>query len=219
MSERRLFLLVEGNDDERFFSRIIVPLLAPRYRSVKLIKYACMKSNRVCRFIRSIHRSGDEVLVVADIDKAPVVAAKKQILMERFCVVKPAEILVIIQEIESWYLAGLETSDAHLLGVQPFSSTDQVTKEIFNETIPPHYLSRISYMLEILSRFSIPAACRKNRSFHYYMNRNYLGCDTQLPGEGRGEEEGVATENDEKKEEDTHSVREYPVVWQKGDTE
>ncbi len=179
MSERRLFLMVEGNDDERFFSRVIVPLLAPRYRSIRLVKYACMKSNRVCRFIRSIRRAGDEVLVVADIDKAPGVAVKKQILMGRFCVVHPSEILVIIQEIESWYLAGLGTQDAHLLGVQTFPSTDRVTKEIFNETIPPHYVSRIAYMLELLSRFSIPEACKKNRSFRYFMTHNYLGCDVQ----------------------------------------
>lgn len=202
MSERRLFVLVEGNDDERFFTSIIIPLISPRYRAVRLIKYACMRSNRVCRFIRSIHRAGDELLLVADIDKAAGVTTKKRILMERFGVVQPGEIMVIIQEIESWYLAGLETQDAHRLGVHPMPSTDQVTKEIFNTTIPPQYTSRIAYMLEILSRFSISSACRKNRSFHHFMDRYYLDCgetpDSAAPesrhrgeggpGKGTGEE-------------------------------
>ena len=181
MSERRLFILVEGNDDERFFSGIIVPLLAPRYRAVKLIKYACMRSNRVCRFARSIHRAGDELVIVADIDQAPGVTAKKRILVERFGVVQPGEIMVIIQEIESWYLAGLEPVDAGILGVHPPASTDQVTKEIFNATIPSQYVSRIAYMVEILSRFSIPSACRKNRSFHHFMDRYYLDCGNRPP--------------------------------------
>ncbi len=197
MSERRLFILVEGNDDERFFERIIIPLLSPRYRAIRLIKFACMRSNRVCRFIRSIHRAGDELLLVADIDKAPGVTAKKRILMERFGVVQPSEIMVIIQEIESWYLAGLETLDAYRLGTHPVLSTDQVTKEIFNTTIPPQYTSRIAYMLEILSRFSIPSACRKNRSFHHFMDRYYLDCggtpESSAP-ESRDRGEGVPGE-------------------------
>lgn len=210
MSERRLFILVEGNDDERFFTRVIIPLLSPRYRAVRLIKYACMRSNRVCRFIRSIHRAGDELLLVADIDKVPGVTAKKRILMERFGVVQPGEIMVIIQEIESWYLAGLETQDAHRLGVHPIPSTDQVTKEIFNATIPPQYTSRIAYMLEILSRFSIPSACRKNRSFHHFMDRYYLDCgdtpEDAAPESRVRDDEGSGEQIGEGSPGDTHVI-------------
>jgi len=42
MSERRLYLFVEGNDDERFFAKIVVPLLEPQYKSVHIVKFACM---------------------------------------------------------------------------------------------------------------------------------------------------------------------------------
>lgn len=188
MTERRLYILVEGNDDERFFNRIVIPLIAPRFRSVRLIKYACLKRARVCKFIQSIRRSGDEYLVVTDIDQAPGVRAKKQMILERFCVVQPGAIVVIVQEIESWYLAGLEASDASILGVRVPQTTDNVTKEEFNRTIPPQYTSRIAYLLEILSRFSIPSACRKNRSFHYFMTHYHLA-PAGLPREGGGEQE------------------------------
>jgi len=174
MTERRLYILLEGNDDERFFGRIILPLIAHRYRSVRLIKYACLKRARVCKFVRSIRRTGDEYLLVTDIDQAPGVKAKKQMIIERFCVVDPATVVVIIQEIESWYLAGLDAPDAAILGVNLPATTDHVTKEEFNRTIPPQYDSRIAYMLEILSRFSIPSACRRNRSFRYFMDRERL---------------------------------------------
>jgi len=174
MTERRLYILLEGNDDERFFGRIILPLIAHRYRSVRLIKYACLKRARVCKFVQSIRRTGDEYLLVTDIDQAPGVKAKKQMIIERFCVVHPATVVVIIQEIESWYLAGIEDPDAAILGVNPPATTDHVTKEEFNRMIPPQYASRIAYMLEILSRFSLPAAYRKNRSFRYFMDRERL---------------------------------------------
>ena len=174
MSERRLFILVEGNDDERFFTSIIIPLLSPRYRAVRLIKYACMRSNRVCRFIRSIHRAGDELLLVTDIDKAPGVAAKKHIIMERFGVIQQGEIMVIIQEIESWYLAGLDNAAGNRLGITVPPTTDEVTEEDFNALIPNRFSSRIDFMFEALKYFSIQIATSKNQSFSYFIHHYRL---------------------------------------------
>jgi len=108
MSAHRLYLFVEGDDDERFFAKVIVPLLEPRYRSVHIVKFACMKRVNVSRLIRSIHRMNDEYLLFADIDNEPGVKAKKHILMKRFDALNSPNIVVIIQEIESWYLAGLD---------------------------------------------------------------------------------------------------------------
>src|SRR5690606_37925973 len=126
-----------------------------------------------------------------DIDQAPGVMAKKQVILDRFCVVNPGAVMVIIQEIESWYLAGLGPSDARILGVSVPDSTDHLTKEEFNRTIPSQYVSRIAYMLEILSRFSIPEACRKNRSFQYFMGRHHIAPPARsLPETGELKDQG-----------------------------
>ncbi|MCQ8894651.1 MAG: hypothetical protein NQU46_08515 [Methanolinea sp.] len=174
MTERRLFLFVEGNDDERFFLHIIVPLLLPLYRSVHVIKFACMKRANVCRLVRSIRRMNDEYIVFSDIDQEAGVRAKKHVLMERFCVLDAREIVVIIQEIESWYLAGLDDVSESDLGIPHHPNTDHITKEYFNNQIPRRFASRIAFMLEILSRFSIPVACGKNNSFRYFMSHYHV---------------------------------------------
>ena len=38
---------------------------------------------------------------------------------------------MIIKEIESWYLAGLDTSDGKQLGISIFDTTDNISKEQF----------------------------------------------------------------------------------------
>lgn len=174
MSDRRLFIFVEGNDDERFFRNIIRPLFLGRYQSIELVMYACMKSTRVCKFIKTVSSLGYDFILVADIDEAPGVKAKKRIIRHRFCAVEDDDIMVIVKEIESWYLAGLDDHAAARLGVHPPRYTDQITKEDFNRRIPRRYTSRVAYMVDILNLFSIDTAKRKNRSFLFFMKRYHL---------------------------------------------
>jgi len=174
MSAHRLYLFVEGDDDERFFAKVIVPLLEPRYRSVHIVKFACMKRVNVSRLIRSIRRMNDDYLLFADIDNELGVKAKKHILMKRFDALNSPNIVVIIQEIESWYLAGLDEAAERDLSLPHHLSTDSLSKEYFNSRIPRRFVSRIAFMLEILARFSVMAACGKNRSFRYFVTRYQL---------------------------------------------
>ncbi len=191
MTRRRLFLFVEGNDDERFFAKVIVPLFESRYRSVHIVKFACMKRASVCRLVTGIHRMKDDFLVFADIDNEPGVKAKKHLLMERFCALDSRDIIVIIREIESWYLAGLDEAAERDLSLPHHHATDALSKEYFNSRIPRRFASRIAFMLEILARFSATVACRKNRSFHYFVSRYHLvPCDA-APDDWR---EGAGTE-------------------------
>ena len=174
MKERRLFIFIEGNDDERFFRHIIRPLFTARYQSVELIMYACMKSTRVCKFIKSVSSLGNDFILVTDIDEEPGVKAKKRVIRHRFCAVDDDDIVVIIKEIESWYLAGVDDPAANQLGIHPPSYTDQITKEDFNRRIPRSYTSRVAYMIDILNHFSINTAKKKNRSFWFFMKKYRL---------------------------------------------
>jgi hypothetical protein len=174
MKESRLFLFVEGSDDERFFSRIIIPLFEGRYTSIEIISYASMKSERVCRFVRSIIDMGHDFLLFADIDEERNIRVKKALLRERFCTLTDDRIVVIIKEIESWYLAGLDDQTQKRLGIRSYRTTNHITKEIFNKMIPRNYTSRIAFMAEILSLYSTSEAQVRNRSFSYFLTHFHL---------------------------------------------
>jgi hypothetical protein len=172
--KRRLFIMVEGEDDVRFFGRIIKPILAPRYDSVEIIPYACIKRDKVNRFLQSVSQMKNDYIFVADIDFEHSVRDKKQILYYRFSNIDGRSIVIVIKEIESWYYAGISGDLARELGVADLESTNDLTKEDFNSLIPKRFDSRIDFMFEILKSFSVETAVRKNNSFDFFVSRYSL---------------------------------------------
>ena len=178
--KKRLFILVEGEDDVRFFGRIVKPLFVGRYDSVEIVPYASIKREKVSRFIKRIRLMHNDYIFVSDIDAERSVADKKQILFYRYSEVEGKSIIIVIQEIESWYLAGLPDHTSRKLGMEPFQSTDSITKEDFNRMIPRKFSSRIDFMFEILKFFSLSDATIKNQSFSFFVHRYYLSADADL---------------------------------------
>ena len=168
---KRLFIFVEGGDDIRFFGRLIKPLLTARYESVELIAYACIKREKVNRFLRSLAKLGHDYIFVGDIDCEPSVEAKKFLLTGRYHELSGDHIVVVIREIESWYLAGLDDATAKRLGVPHLELTNTITKEDFNRMIPRGFASKIDFMFEILKFFSLETAAVKNRSFRFFVRK------------------------------------------------
>ena len=178
--KKRLFILVEGEDDIRFFGRIVKPFFVSRYDSVEIIPYASIRREKVNNFLKSIRLMNNDYIFVADIDTERSVRDKKQVLYYRFSHIDGGSIVVVIQEIESWYYAGLTLQSAEELGVAPLASTDALTKEDFNNLIPRQFDSRIDFMFEILKSFSLKTAIEKNRSFKFFIHRYHLPDETDV---------------------------------------
>jgi hypothetical protein len=172
--KKRLFILVEGEDDVRFFGRIIKPLFVSHYTSVEIIPYASIRRTKVNSFLKSIRLMNNDYIFVADIDTEQSVRDKKQVLYSHFSHIDGGSIVVVIKEIESWYYAGLTSESAEYLAVPDLPLTDELTKEDFNALIPSKYDSRIDFMFEILKFFSIDTAGKKNHSFNFFVNRYHL---------------------------------------------
>jgi hypothetical protein len=170
----RIFILVEGEDDVRFFGRIIKPLLINRYDAVEIIPYASIKRTKVDNFLKSIRLMKSDYIFVADIDAEKSVRDKKQVLYSHFSHIDGGSIIVVIKEIESWYYAGLTPESVKDLEVPNLPRTDDLTKEDFNRLIPRKYDSRIDFMFEILKYFSIDTAKKKNHSFRFFIERYHL---------------------------------------------
>lgn len=166
--------MVEGEDDIRFFGRIIKPLFVSRYESIEIIAYASIKRVKVNNFLKSVRQMNNDYIFVADIDSERSVRDKKQLLYFHFNNISGHSIVIVIKEIESWYYAGLSSTAALNLGVEDRASTEDMFKEEFNELMPRHYDSRIDFMFEILKSFSLETAVLKNRSFKFFVERYHL---------------------------------------------
>jgi hypothetical protein len=172
MHSTPLYVLLEGNDDERFFARVLLPILADEGYRVKTWKYAREKRKRTELFVRAVRESGAEYLFVRDIDTAPTIASKKREIRSWYHhAVSASRIVIVITEIESWYLAGIPGTTLQRFGIsEAIESTESLTKEDFNRIVPDG-MSRIHFMRELLARYDTGVAMEKNESFSYFMHR------------------------------------------------
>jgi hypothetical protein len=169
MPYTRLFLLVEGDDDERFVQRVVVPELSSPNYFVQPWKFAKKKREKVNAFLRSIKAMGADYLLLGDINAYPCFPMKKEALLQAFTELESRKIVIVAREIESWYLAGLK--DDNPLGVRAPTNTSGLTKELFNDSMPEGFDSRIAYMIEVLKHFDMRTATTRNASFLYFARR------------------------------------------------
>ncbi len=171
MAYRKLFVLVEGDDDKRFFGNVIEPLIKKDYDSIIKWGYSHQKKKSVVNFLKGIKCMKADYIYVSDINNSPCTTSKKQNIKGIYKkVIDTNKIIVVIKEIESWYLAGLCNKDSTKLLKKRFKTTDDITKEQFNRFIPKKFDSRIDFMLETLKCFSLETAKKKNRSFKYLIS-------------------------------------------------
>ena len=175
MGYKRLFIWVESWDDARFFENILKPQLQKKYNFVEMIRYATMKKEKINNFLKSIRLMGADHICVADIDNSPCVTVKKQNVKDIIKNTNEDRIIIVIKEIESWYLAGLSDIESKKIKIRTFRVTDTITKEQFNNLVPKKYSSRVNFMLEILKIFSIKIARQKNKSFRYFIKKYNCG--------------------------------------------
>ena len=119
MAYKRLFILIEGDDDERFFEKIMKPKFEKNNYTVQLWKYAHKNNRKIKNFLKSINSMGAEYIHVNDINNFPCVTAKKAKIKEKFRnFIDNNRVTVVIKEIESWYLAGLSNADSKNLNLK-----------------------------------------------------------------------------------------------------
>ncbi len=174
MALRKLYIFVEGTDDALFFNKVFLHRFKKLYDDVEIIQYAQMKKSKVDLFILSINTLNFDYIMLADMDEIETVAEKKRIIKHKFELIDIEKILIVIKEIESWYLAGMPDEFAQSLGLEPIPTTNTITKEDFNLYYIRTYRSRIDFMQEVLKHFSVEIACRKNRSFDYFYKKFFL---------------------------------------------
>ena len=168
---KRLWLLVEGADDRRFAQGILLPAFRSLYDDVRIWEYSQQTNEKKTDFLKSIHSMQADYLWFCDIDDRPCISLTKQLVIRQLASLSLDRIIVVVREIEAWYLAGLDESDCQELGLQPISQSDQITKERFNLLIGGENV-HTQMMVEILRRYDLEVARQKSSSFDYLLAKH-----------------------------------------------
>lgn len=109
MQRKRLCILIEGDDDKKLFTRILKPILDKRY-FVVLWKYAEKKNAEINEYLNNEkYKQNADYIFITDRDKSPCVSSKKTEKQKEIeSIDDPRKIMVVVKEIESWYLSGIK---------------------------------------------------------------------------------------------------------------
>jgi len=175
MAYKALYLFVEGDDDELFARTVISPPLSKRYDWIVTFQYAQKKPARVSSYLRNIKAMGADYFLLGDINSYSCFPEKKQDLLKRFTELEGGRVIIVVKEVEGWYLAGVPANNPW--GVRVPADTANLTKEQFDAALPKPFNSRTSYMVEILKLFDVDAAGARNPTFKYFARRCGLTAD------------------------------------------
>ncbi len=165
------YVFVEGDDDERFFRRILCSRLEKHYDRVQIVKYAQMEKRKIRKFIHTLERKSTEYVLVRDLDRYPCVTALRNQIAGRYGIGDEQRIVVVIPEIEAWYVAGIEREILRqIAGVRRLAIPPRVTKQWFNIIIPQS-IPRSVFMNRIIERFDPSLAQRRSESFRYFVRK------------------------------------------------
>jgi len=169
-----LFIFVEGNDDLRFFEKVIKPEIKHKFLSIKIITYKNEKEEKIRNYLRSIKSMKAEYIFVVDINYTPCITRKKSIVMNKFKrILEEDKIIVVKREIESWYAAGITPSVAKKLKIKysKIKNPEDVTKEKFLSIIPSKYKTKLEFQLEVLNNYSLRHAAKKSKTLSYLLKK------------------------------------------------
>ncbi|MFL6198580.1 MAG: hypothetical protein ACJ76J_05365 [Thermoanaerobaculia bacterium] len=172
MPYRRLFLFLEGDDDERFFQSVVFPALRKRYEDILAVQVSQLKKKKIADWLRSIEGMGADCLYVRDLDRHPCVTAAKQALRDAHPRLSPDCIQIVKAEIESWYCAGIGPGTLADLEIATCLETEGITKEKLEAVIPGGRVNRIPTLVEILEGYDLRAAARRNASLRYFLTKH-----------------------------------------------
>lgn len=174
MAYRRLFLFVEGDDDERFLQTVAVPWLRERYEDIKVVGYAKLRKEKLEGFVRSARAMGADYLIFRDLDRHPCASSAKKSLVQRCSPAEAKRIQIVKTEIESWYSAGIPDGDPEWgeLPIARMPDTETVTKEAFLRAMTRSGSPLLPTLLALLERFDRKRAASRNASFRYFLRKH-----------------------------------------------
>lgn len=176
MSSKPLYIFIEGNDDEDFVNTVIKPLF--RGKHIIPWKYSQKEKSKINGFIKSIQSMGADYIFMTDFDEKDCLKSREDEVLQKFSSLNQECIAIVKNEIESWYIAGINKEikkekecSKSLRKISVPDDTEIIKKEDFLDLMPINFNgSKIDFMQEILKCYDISIAKRRNNSFKRFIS-------------------------------------------------
>lgn len=177
---KQLFVFLEGPDDERFFKNVCESSMHNSYEEIRLIQYAGMTPKACINFFKTIKSQlKADYIFLTDLDsqgdkKFDVVSRITKVIEKFNREIDESNIIVVKEEIESWYLAGLTPSNLKKFNIKTTNNTELLNKEYFIQQKPKQFTSKTDFMIEILKEYSLEIGITRNNSLRFFTEKHRL---------------------------------------------
>lgn len=172
LAMNKLFLYIEGDHDEIFANFILADYLR-QSKSIELwpIKYAEKPPKLINKDIKS--KSDYNYLFLSDLDNEEhaCITARKEDRIKNYKYLDWSSIIIVREEIESWYLAGIDTSLDQFSSLDVPDNTEGIDKETFDEMIKDISEYKKDALIEIAKNYNFDLAVKRNKSFKYFLDK------------------------------------------------
>lgn len=157
----RLFFYIEGDHDEIFSNFILADYLR-QSKSIEIwpIKYAEKPPKLINEDIKS--KSDYNYLFLSDLDNKnyACITARKEDRLKNYKYLDWSSIIIVREEIESWYLAGIDTSLDQFSNIDVPENVDEIDKETFDEMIKSISEYKKDALIEIAKNYNFDFAIK-----------------------------------------------------------
>ena len=187
MTFRQLVIFVEGDYDDLFFSKIVKTRFHEQsnYDHLQIIKWCKKEKDFVNKYVKSLKSMNTpeiecDYIFVTDLDPPnfECIDDRKEHILNDFKLISPTKIVIVVKEIEGWYLAGITDRTRKKIGVNSNEfrqiDPDSVTKETFDKKIKPRKYSKLEFMLEVLKIYNMTIAQKRNKSLGDFFRQYHL---------------------------------------------
>jgi len=165
-----LYLLVEGKDDELFCERLLSRCFSKVFDDIRIIQWAEKSAGTVNKLLLSFQDKEYPYIFFGDFRRL-CITGTKQDLAHIYEALDLSQILVVVKEIEGWYIAGLDDAACERLGIPRMNRTDDLGKKRFMSMMPARYETVIEFMLAIIDEYSFEVARSKNASLSHLLDK------------------------------------------------
>lgn len=167
-----LFIFIEGKHDKIFVDHILLNYLLNKE---SILVYSIPYSNKSpSKINREIKSKANNYLFLSDLDRnqTPCITSKKELKLNRYCNLDSNRIIIVKEEIESWFLAGIDSSINQFKHFNIPPNTDLITKEDFDKILKEHSIdNKINFLIEVSKDYNIELASKRNSSFNYFLDK------------------------------------------------
>ncbi|KKK41318.1 hypothetical protein LCGC14_2735510, partial [marine sediment metagenome] len=171
---KRIGIFLEGDDDKRFFEKILKPFFSNFYPDYifNIIRYRANKSDEIIKnYIKSFRDDEWKFFFLRDFDRGPCYSEIFNKTIECFEQLEEDEIFIVCKSIEGWYLAGVNDIFLRERGVnEHFEDTEKISKFGLKRLFP-RGTTMTTIMINMLKDYDINIAIEKNQSLRRTINK------------------------------------------------